>query len=66
MSLKSFVPLKRFLMSKMTRNVALSFVMCFQLGTRRVLCFTATSACLAVSVAVSVVVSGVSVLHGCN
>lgn len=58
-SLKSLVPLKSFLMSKMTRKVALSLVMCFQLGTRS-LWLTASSAWLGVSGAAA----GVSVLHG--
>ena len=58
-SLKSLVPLKSFLMSKMTLKVALSLVMCFQLGTLS-LWFTASSAWLGVSGAAA----GVSVLHG--
>ena len=59
-SLKSLVPLKSFLMSKMTRKVALSLVMCFQLGTRSLIWFTASSAWLGVSEAAA----GVSVLQG--
>ena len=44
----------------MTRKVALSLIMCFQLGTRSLLLFTASSAWFGVSGAAA----GVSVLHG--
>ena len=59
-SLKSLVPLKSFFASKVTRKIALSLVMCFQLGTLSLLWLSASSAWFVVSGAAA----GVFVLHG--